>query len=77
MNVLGVLTCAFDLADQGTLHKAISLEGDMHIIEEIQLFQDSEPVQTLLLSSKKVKGLRQHGWVAVLLGGCLGGFAHL
>uniref|UniRef100_A0A8C0ZZC9 Semaphorin-4D n=1 Tax=Castor canadensis TaxID=51338 RepID=A0A8C0ZZC9_CASCN len=43
----------FISTDQGTLHKAISLEGDMHIIEEIQLFQDSEPVQTLLLSSKK------------------------
>ncbi|KAM5329899.1 semaphorin-4D isoform 2-T5 [Glossophaga mutica] len=39
--------------DQGALHKAISLENDVHIIEETQLFQDLEPVQTLLLSSKK------------------------
>lgn len=44
-----------DLADRGALHKAISLENDVHIIEETQLFRDLEPVQTLLLSSKKVK----------------------
>ncbi|KAM8800987.1 semaphorin-4D isoform 3-T7 [Rhynchonycteris naso] len=43
----------FISTDQGALHKAISLENDVHIIEETQLFQDSEPVQTLLLSSKK------------------------
>ncbi|ELK02912.1 Semaphorin-4D [Pteropus alecto] len=41
--------------DRGALHKAISLENDVHIIEETQLFRDLEPVQTLLLSSKKVK----------------------
>ena len=51
---------SFDLADRGALHKAISLENDIHIIEETQLFQDLEPVQTLLLSSKKVKG--PHGY---------------
>ncbi|KAM5261148.1 semaphorin-4D isoform 2-T17 [Hipposideros larvatus] len=39
--------------DRGALHKAISLENNVHIIEETQLFQDMEPVQTLLLSSKK------------------------
>ena len=48
------LTCSFDLADRGALHKAISLENDIHIIEETQLFQDFEPIQSLLLSSKKV-----------------------
>ncbi|NXD17469.1 SEM4D protein, partial [Nothocercus nigrocapillus] len=38
--------------DQGALHKAISCENGMHIIEETQLFPNFEPVQTLLLSSK-------------------------
>ncbi|CAN8220132.1 unnamed protein product [Coccothraustes coccothraustes] len=38
--------------DQGALHKAISYENGMHIIEETQLFPNFEPVQTLLLSSK-------------------------
>ncbi|XP_014464176.1 semaphorin-4D isoform X2 [Alligator mississippiensis] len=41
--------------DRGALHKAISYENGMHIIEETQLFQDFEPVQTLLLSSKMGK----------------------
>ncbi|XP_055127977.1 semaphorin-4D isoform X1 [Symphalangus syndactylus] len=45
----------FVSTDRGALHKAISLEHAVHIIEETQLFQDFEPVQTLLLSSKKGK----------------------
>ncbi|XP_023559974.1 semaphorin-4D isoform X2 [Octodon degus] len=43
----------FVSTDRGALHKAVNLESEVHIIEETQLFQDSEPVQTLLLSSKK------------------------
>ncbi|NXL90494.1 SEM4D protein, partial [Alectura lathami] len=43
----------FISTDQGALHKAISYENGMHIIEETQLFANFEPVQTLLLSSKK------------------------
>uniref|UniRef100_A0A8C9DT89 Semaphorin 4D n=1 Tax=Prolemur simus TaxID=1328070 RepID=A0A8C9DT89_PROSS len=43
----------FVSTDRGALHKAVSLDNDVHIIEETQLFQDAEPVQTLLLSSKK------------------------
>ncbi|XP_036116620.1 semaphorin-4D isoform X1 [Molossus molossus] len=43
----------FISTDRGALHKAVSLDNDVHIIEETQLFQDLEPVQTLLLSSKK------------------------
>uniref|UniRef100_A0A8D2D625 Semaphorin-4D n=1 Tax=Sciurus vulgaris TaxID=55149 RepID=A0A8D2D625_SCIVU len=43
----------FVSTDRGALHKAVSLESEVHIIEETQLFSDSEPVQTLLLSSKK------------------------
>ncbi|XP_042720813.1 semaphorin-4D isoform X5 [Lagopus leucura] len=43
----------FISTDQGALHKAISYENGMHIIEETQLFPNFEPVQTLILSSKK------------------------
>ncbi|XP_069889442.1 semaphorin-4D isoform X5 [Dipodomys merriami] len=43
----------FISTDRGTLHKAVSLDNDVHIIEETRLFQNSEPVQTLLLSLKK------------------------
>ncbi|KAM8983430.1 semaphorin-4D isoform 1-T3 [Ara ararauna] len=43
----------FISTDRGALHKAISYENGMHIIEETQLFPKFEPVQTLLLSSKR------------------------
>nr|XP_033784789.1 semaphorin-4D-like isoform X3 [Geotrypetes seraphini] len=43
----------FISTDEGTLHKAMSSEHGMHIIEEVKLFPDSEPIQTLLLSSKE------------------------
>ncbi|XP_035579427.1 semaphorin-4D isoform X1 [Zalophus californianus] len=39
--------------DRGTLHKAVSLENEAHIIEETRLFEDPEPVQTLLLNSEQ------------------------
>ncbi|XP_008047484.1 semaphorin-4D [Carlito syrichta] len=51
----------FVSTDQGALHKAVSLENTVHLIEETQLFQDFEPVQTLVLSSKK-------GWGSVYAG---------
>ncbi|XP_051893710.1 semaphorin-4D isoform X2 [Pristis pectinata] len=39
--------------DSGYLHKALSLEREMFIIEEVQLFLSAEPVQNLQLSSKR------------------------
>uniref|UniRef100_A0A8D0KZ05 Semaphorin 4D n=1 Tax=Strix occidentalis caurina TaxID=311401 RepID=A0A8D0KZ05_STROC len=47
----------FISTDRGALHKAISYENGMHIIEETQLFPNFEPVQSLLLSSKKVSAI--------------------
>ncbi|XP_021035981.1 semaphorin-4D isoform X2 [Mus caroli] len=43
----------FISTDRGALHKAVVLTKEVHVVEETQLFQDSEPVLTLLLSSKK------------------------
>ncbi|XP_048476519.1 semaphorin-4D-like [Rhincodon typus] len=43
--------------DKGLLHKAINYDNEMHIIEELQIFPDSEPVQTLLLSKEDKKYL--------------------
>uniref|UniRef100_A0A4W3IHV9 Semaphorin 4D n=1 Tax=Callorhinchus milii TaxID=7868 RepID=A0A4W3IHV9_CALMI len=43
----------FVATDTGLLHKAINYDNEMHIIEEIQLFPNSEPVQTLLLASER------------------------
>uniref|UniRef100_A0A8C6GKD7 Semaphorin-4D n=2 Tax=Mus TaxID=862507 RepID=A0A8C6GKD7_MUSSI len=43
----------FISTDRGALHKAVILTKEVHVAEETQLFRDSEPVLTLLLSSKK------------------------
>ncbi|XP_031215412.1 semaphorin-4D isoform X3 [Mastomys coucha] len=43
----------FISTDRGALHKAVILSKEVHVVEETQLFQDFEPVLTLLLSSKK------------------------
>ncbi|XP_056660499.1 semaphorin-4D isoform X3 [Monodelphis domestica] len=45
----------FISTDRGALHKAVSADSGMHIIEETQLFPGSEPVQTLLLSAEPGK----------------------
>lgn len=55
------------ISDQGALHKAISYENGMHIMEEIQLFPNFDSIQTLLLSSKKV-GLSEVKEIVVILG---------
>nr|XP_009676819.1 PREDICTED: semaphorin-4E-like [Struthio camelus australis] len=39
--------------EDGYLHKAFNWEGEMFIVEELQLFLSPEPVQSLQLSSKK------------------------
>ena len=43
------------LADDGRLHKAINVNNKMHIIEEIMLFTDPQPVQHIELDSEKVQ----------------------
>lgn len=42
------------LSDEGWLHKAVEIEGQLHIIEELQLFEKPQPVNNLLLSEKQV-----------------------
>ncbi|KAM6236184.1 semaphorin-4D-like [Porphyrio hochstetteri] len=39
--------------DDGYLHKAFSCDGEMFIVEELQLFQSPQPAQSLQLSSEK------------------------
>ncbi|XP_007669038.2 semaphorin-4E-like isoform X1 [Ornithorhynchus anatinus] len=43
----------FLATDNGYLHKALNCDGDVFIVEEVQLFQSLEPVQSLRISSKK------------------------
>uniref|UniRef100_A0A3B4ZIY4 Semaphorin-4G-like n=1 Tax=Stegastes partitus TaxID=144197 RepID=A0A3B4ZIY4_9TELE len=40
--------------DDGWLHKAVEIKGQLHIIEELQLFEDSQPVNNLLISAKQM-----------------------
>ncbi|KAM6922633.1 semaphorin-4G-like [Lycodopsis pacificus] len=40
--------------DEGWLHKAVEIEGQLHIIEELQLFEKPQPVTSLLLSAKQM-----------------------
>ncbi|KAM4677004.1 semaphorin-4B [Discoglossus pictus] len=39
--------------DDGRLHKAVSINNKVHIIEEIKLFEHNQPVQELLLDHNK------------------------
>uniref|UniRef100_A0A3B5M2L5 Semaphorin 4G n=1 Tax=Xiphophorus couchianus TaxID=32473 RepID=A0A3B5M2L5_9TELE len=39
--------------DEGWLHKAVAIKGQLHIIEELQLFEEPEPVTNILLSTER------------------------
>ncbi|XP_070696822.1 semaphorin-4G-like [Pempheris klunzingeri] len=40
--------------DEGWLHKAVEVEGQLHIIEELQLFEEPQPVNNLLISAQQM-----------------------
>ncbi|XP_013864790.1 semaphorin-4D isoform X2 [Austrofundulus limnaeus] len=42
----------FTGTDKGVLHKSVVFQDEVHIVEEIQLLKNSEPIKNLLLSSK-------------------------
>lgn len=56
MFVLFVFVCVC-LSDDGWLHKAVEINSQLHIIEELQLFEKPQPVSNLLLSAKQVSRL--------------------
>uniref|UniRef100_A0AAY4DNH2 Semaphorin 4D n=1 Tax=Denticeps clupeoides TaxID=299321 RepID=A0AAY4DNH2_9TELE len=41
----------FTGTDKGVLHKSVLYEAEVHTVEEVQLFRNSEPIKTLVLSS--------------------------
>lgn len=45
-------------SDEGWLHKAVDIEGQLHIIEELQVFEEQQPVNSLLISAKQVAQLK-------------------
>uniref|UniRef100_A0A8C8DVD4 Semaphorin 4D n=1 Tax=Oryzias sinensis TaxID=183150 RepID=A0A8C8DVD4_9TELE len=42
----------FTGTDKGMLHKSVLFEGEVHIVEEMQLLKSDEPIKNLLLSSE-------------------------
>lgn len=46
--------CHLNLVDDGKLHKAINANDKMHIIEEMVLFPQPEPVQHIELDPQRV-----------------------
>lgn len=42
------------LADDGWLHRAVDIDGDVHIVEELQLFDKPQPVESMVVSSLQV-----------------------
>ncbi|XP_043832926.1 semaphorin-4E-like isoform X1 [Dromiciops gliroides] len=55
--IIGLDKRAYDVlflaTDNGYLHKALNCDGDMFIVEELQLFQTPESVHSLKLSAEK------------------------
>nr|XP_015195177.1 PREDICTED: semaphorin-4D isoform X2 [Lepisosteus oculatus]XP_015195178.1 PREDICTED: semaphorin-4D isoform X2 [Lepisosteus oculatus]XP_015195183.1 PREDICTED: semaphorin-4D isoform X2 [Lepisosteus oculatus] len=47
----------FTGTDKGILHKSIIYDGEVHIVEELRLLPNSEPIKTLLLSSQGTRFL--------------------
>ncbi|KAL4623094.1 semaphorin-4D-like isoform X1 [Arapaima gigas] len=47
----------FTGTDKGKLHKSVVYETEVHIVEEVQLFPDCEPVKTLVLPSQGARFL--------------------
>uniref|UniRef100_A0A8C5TNE4 Sema domain-containing protein n=1 Tax=Malurus cyaneus samueli TaxID=2593467 RepID=A0A8C5TNE4_9PASS len=52
----------------GWVHKALDLGSRIHLVEELQVFEPAQPVESLVLAATKVRGQRgQRGWDG---GGC-------
>lgn len=47
-----LISYLFSSLDKGVLHKSVVFEGEVHIVEEIQLLKKSESIKNLLLSSE-------------------------
>ncbi|XP_013928269.1 PREDICTED: semaphorin-4C-like, partial [Thamnophis sirtalis] len=43
----------FVCAENGWLHKAVALPSGVHLIEELQVFEEAQPIKSLVLSVPK------------------------
>lgn len=44
-----------DGADEGWLQRAVRVNDQLHIIEELQLFEEPQPVDSIVISEKQVR----------------------
>uniref|UniRef100_A0A3B5BBB6 Semaphorin-4G-like n=1 Tax=Stegastes partitus TaxID=144197 RepID=A0A3B5BBB6_9TELE len=49
-----IYTVLFLGTDDGWLHRAVDIDGEMHIIEELQMFDDLQPIESMVTSSTLV-----------------------
>uniref|UniRef100_A0A8C1SFT2 Semaphorin 4G n=1 Tax=Cyprinus carpio TaxID=7962 RepID=A0A8C1SFT2_CYPCA len=49
-----VLNCFDVLPDEGWLQRAVKVDGQLHIIEELQLFEKPQPVESIIISEKQM-----------------------
>lgn len=40
--------------DDGWLHRAVDIDGEIHIMEELQLFDKPQPIESMVISSALV-----------------------
>lgn len=41
--------------DDGWIHKAVQIGNQVHIIEELQLFKEPQPINNMVISYKQVQ----------------------
>uniref|UniRef100_A0A493SST8 Semaphorin 4C n=1 Tax=Anas platyrhynchos platyrhynchos TaxID=8840 RepID=A0A493SST8_ANAPP len=46
----------------GWVHKALNLGAHVHLVEELQVFEPAQPVESLVLAGRKVSGAAGRGW---------------
>uniref|UniRef100_A0A3Q1H6U6 Sema domain-containing protein n=1 Tax=Acanthochromis polyacanthus TaxID=80966 RepID=A0A3Q1H6U6_9TELE len=49
-----IYTVLFLGTDDGWLHRAVDIDGETHIIEELQMFDDPQPIESMVISSTLV-----------------------
>lgn len=53
--ILNLCMCTDVRTDDGWMHKAVQLGDRVHIIEELQLFKEPQPINTMVISYKQVR----------------------
>lgn len=58
---VALTACRGPLGD-GWVHKALNLGARVHLVEELQVFEPAQPVESLVLAGRKVSGATDTSW---------------